>query len=124
MTSLNISLSHQTPATLRAAWAGPRRATRAAAVHRSATQGAAGDQAEPWVWPLAVGQVLRLTAAPRDRYLQLRSGRLWLTRSGAGLAGGDVWLLPGQGLCLPRGSDWVVEATETAQACLLEAPQA
>ncbi len=119
MTSLNISLSHQTP------WPTLRRSMPAsAAASGPVTAPVAQAEAEPWAWPLAAGQVLRLRAAPRARWLRLRSGRLWLTRTGAGLAGGDTWLLPEQGLLLPAGSDWVVEAIEAAQACVLEAPQA
>lgn len=117
MTSLNISLSHQT------LWPTLRRSMPAGAA-AGGTAAAPVAQTEPWAWPLAAGQVLRLRAAPRARWLRLRSGRLWLTRTGAGLAGGDTWLLPEQVLLLPAGSDWVVEATEAAQACVLEAPQA
>jgi hypothetical protein len=63
-------------------------------------------------WALPVGQALRLSVGPGERWLQVRRGPLWLTRSqalGASEASQDVVLRAGEGLALPAGSEWVIE---------------
>jgi hypothetical protein len=75
----------------------------------------------PWRWPLR-GATL-LPAADEGRWLRVRAGNVWLTRSEgeAGLSD-DVWLAAGQRQRLPAGSEWVIEAWPEAQLELLLAP--
>lgn len=77
-------------------------------------------------WQLNPGTVRRLAAARRGRWLEVTSGRLWLTRTGAGpVDGADVWLTPSQRHWLPAGSEWVIEGVgdvPCAAFVLLEAP--
>jgi hypothetical protein len=80
-------------------------------------------QSAPWEWALEPQAATRLPAAPAPRWLLVTAGRVWLTRSGAGLAGGDVWLQAGERHALPAGSDWVLEGWPTARVALLQAPQ-
>ena len=80
-------------------------------------------QSAPWEWALESRTATRLPAATLPRWLLVTSGRVWLTRSGAGLDGGDVWLDAGERHALPAGSEWVVEGWPAACVALLEAPQ-
>jgi Protein of unknown function (DUF2917) len=75
----------------------------------------------PWRWPLR-GATL-LPAASEGRWLVVKAGNVWLTRSEgqAGLSD-DVWLAAGQRQRLPAGSEWVIEAWPEAQLELLLAP--
>ncbi len=77
---------------------------------------------DPWEWSLAPSTALRLPPARRVRWLLVTAGRAWLTKSGAGPQGGDVWLAAGERHALPAGSDWVVEGWPDARLALLEAP--
>ena len=79
-------------------------------------------QSAPWEWALDAADVVRLRAAPSLRWLLVSSGRVWLTRSGAGLAGGDVWLQAGERHALPAGSEWVAEGWPQARVAVLQAP--
>lgn len=74
-----------------------------------------------WEWRLAPGSALRVPAAARPRWLAVTQGRVWITRSGAGPQGGDVWLQAGQRHPLPAGSEWVAEGWPEARIELLEA---
>jgi len=76
----------------------------------------------PWEWPLAAATARRLPAADTPRWLQVTAGRVWLTQSGAGLEGDDIWLAAGERHALPAGSEWVVEGWPEARVELLEAP--
>lgn len=78
----------------------------------------------PWEWPLAPAAATRLAAEAHPRWLTVTAGRVWLTRSGGGVAGGDVWLSEGERHRLPAGTEWVVEGWPCARIELLEAPQA
>jgi hypothetical protein len=83
-------------------------------------------QAEaPWVWAVAPAQATTLAAVPAPRWLQVHDGRVWATerRSGVELPT-DIWLLAGQGLRLPAGSSWVIEAWPQARVSVLEAAPA
>lgn len=77
---------------------------------------------QPWEWRLASGSAVRLAAAPVARWLAVTHGRVWLTRSGAGPEGEDIWLDAGQRHAIPAGSDWVAEGWPEARIELLEAP--
>jgi hypothetical protein len=77
---------------------------------------------EPWEWTLALSSALRVPVAGRTRWLLVTAGRAWLTRTGAGVEGGDVWLAAGERHALPAGSEWVVEGWPQARLALLEAP--
>jgi hypothetical protein len=79
-------------------------------------------QSRPWEWALDSAGATRLAPAPAARWLLVTDGRVWLTRTGAGLAGGDIWLSAGERQVLPAGSEWVVEAWPQARVALLEAP--
>lgn len=79
-------------------------------------------QSAPWEWALDGTSATRLAAANAARWLVVTDGRVWLTRSGAGLEGGDVWLGAGERLPLPAGSEWVAEGWPRARLELLEAP--
>ena len=80
-------------------------------------------QSAPWEWALEASAATRIDAVGTPRWLLVTSGRVWLTQSGAGLEGGDVWLAAGERHALPAGSDWVVEGWPQARVALLEAPQ-
>jgi hypothetical protein len=80
-------------------------------------------------WTLPAGQALRLPVGPGGRWLQARSGALWLTRSlpaGGAAVSEDVVLQAGEGLALPGGSEWVLESWGSAPAAfeLLVPPSA
>jgi hypothetical protein len=77
----------------------------------------------PWEWPLEAARATRVDAEARPRWLAVTSGRAWLTRSGAGVEGGDVWLEAGERHLLPAGSEWVVEGWPQARVELLEEPK-
>jgi hypothetical protein len=79
-------------------------------------------QSAPWEWPLARARATRLAAANTPRWLLVTAGQVWLTQTGAGLAGGDIWLKAGERHALPAGSEWVVEAWPEGRVALLEAP--
>jgi hypothetical protein len=72
---------------------------------------------------LARSRAMRLAPSLQPRCLRVTSGRVWLTRSGAGPQGEDVWLSAGDGLPLPAGSEWVAEGWPEAKAeVLADAP--
>lgn len=79
-------------------------------------------QVAPWEWALNQASARRLPAADTPRWLVVTDGRVWLTRSGAGLEGGDIWLGAGEGHALPAGSEWVAEGWPAARVELLEVP--
>ena len=73
---------------------------------------------------LARSRAVRLAPSAQPRWLQVTAGRVWLTRSGAGPEGDDVWLSAGEGLALPAGTEWVAEGWPEAQAEVVgEAPR-
>jgi hypothetical protein len=76
----------------------------------------------PWESLLGPGQVARLAPAAVPRWLSVRCGRVWLTRSGGGADTADIWLRAGEVLALPAGSEWVAEAWPEARMALLQAP--
>jgi hypothetical protein len=77
------------------------------------------------LWTLAPGQAMRLTVGPGPRQLRVVDGWLWLTTEGTrDLPAEDVWLLPGEPMELPAGSEWVVEARTSGRFQLLVPPQA
>lgn len=90
----------------------------------STTAMTSSHQSAPWEWALEAHVATRLPAAPLPRWLQVTAGRVWLTRTGAGLEGGDVWLDAGERHALPAGSEWVVEGWPQASVALLEAAPA
>jgi len=65
---------------------------------------------------LAPSRAARLASSAHARCLQVTSGRVWLTRSGAGLEGDDVWLSAGDQMPLPAGTEWVAEGWPEAHA--------
>ena len=69
----------------------------------------------PWTWSVGRDTAVRLAAADTPRWLLVADGRAWLTRSGAGPQGDDVWLEAGQHHRLPAGSEWVVEGWPMAR---------
>lgn len=79
-------------------------------------------QSAPWEWPLARASATRLAPVDTPRWLLVTAGQVWLTQTGAGLAGGDIWLRAGERHALPAGSEWVVEAWPEGRVALLEAP--
>lgn len=80
------------------------------------------QKSAPWEWLLDSGSAQRLAAAPHARWLRVCEGRVWLTRSGAGPHGDDVWLNPGDRALLPAGTEWVAEGWPAARVTLLQAP--
>jgi len=77
---------------------------------------------EPWEWTLAPSTALRVPATGRARWLLVTAGRAWLTKSGAGVTGDDIWLAAGERHLLAPGSEWVAEGWPDARLALLEAP--
>lgn len=92
------------------------RAARGAACHRSP---------DP-IWSVPTGQVLRLPASTRARWVRLREGRLWLTADSRDPAApaSDWWLRPGESLHLAPGVSVLVEGWPSARFEMLEAPAA
>jgi hypothetical protein len=80
------------------------------------------QSAAPWEWTLAPASATRLAAAGQARWLLVTGGRVWLTQSGAGPQGGDIWLEAGERHRLPAGSEWVAEGWPFARVAVLEAP--
>jgi hypothetical protein len=80
-------------------------------------------QTAPWEWALQSAAATRLDASAEARWLLVTAGRAWLTRSGAGPEGADVWLAAGERHPLPAGSTWVVEGWPEARVAVLQAPQ-
>lgn len=79
-------------------------------------------QNAPWEWAVGPATAMRVPAAGQPRWLVVSEGRVWLTRSGAGPYGEDIWLNAGERHELPCGSEWVIEGWPSAQVELLEAP--
>lgn len=77
----------------------------------------------PWEGNLPQGQALRLDSAEVPRWLQVTRGRVWLTatQSTIGLHP-DCWVVAGERIALPPGSEWVAEGDPGASYLLLEAP--
>jgi hypothetical protein len=65
---------------------------------------------------LSRSRAARLAPSAQARHLRVTAGRVWLTRSGAGPEGEDVWLSAGESLCLPAGTEWVAEGWPEARA--------
>ena len=82
----------------------------------------AHQAAAPWEWPLKPHSATRLAAEGHARWLAVTEGRVWLTQSGVGPDGEDVWLAAGERHLLPAGTEWVVEGWPQARIELLEAP--
>lgn len=77
----------------------------------------------PWEGVLPQGQVARVEAVERPRWLQVTRGRVWLTATHTTMGPhADRWLCAGDRLELPPGSDWVAEGDPGARYLLLEAP--
>lgn len=76
------------------------------------------EPTRPWEWPLAEGQAHRIDAAPVARWLDVATGRVWLTPTRSDDRAGDHWLAAGERLALPAGSAWVVEAWPAARVAL------
>lgn len=82
------------------------------------------SQPGPWQWRLAPRQARRLPAAAHTRWLAVEAGRVWLTRSEQRLEPGqDHWLVAGERLPLPAGSEWVAEGWPEASVLVLEEPR-
>jgi hypothetical protein len=78
----------------------------------------------PWEWPLQRGQAQRIRPAPVPRWLHVASGRVWLTPTRDDDLAADHWLDAGEGLPLPPGSAWVLEAWPAARVALHQATPA
>lgn len=77
----------------------------------------------PWEGDLPRGRVVRLAGADVARWLQVTQGRVWLTATHSHIGHhADRWLLAGDRLALPPGSEWVAEGDPGARYLLLEAP--
>lgn len=78
------------------------------------------ESANPWEWPLPAREARRITAAEAPRWLVVKSGGVWITRSRDDFDGvADVWLAPGQALLLPAGTEWIAEGRPEARVVLL-----
>jgi len=76
-----------------------------------------------WSWALPAGNVTRLRAEARARYLAVTCGVAWLTRTGDGAEPSeDRWISAGGGMALPAGSEWVVEGRGSAAFALYQLP--
>jgi Protein of unknown function (DUF2917) len=62
-------------------------------------------------------QVARVKALGQARWVVVREGQLWLTRSGTDAAHepADCWLAAGEGALVPAGADAVVEGWSEAR---------
>jgi len=80
------------------------------------------NESSPWEWPLPRHQARRIAPARAPRWLAVRSGGVWITRSRDDFAPvEDVWLGPGETLLLPAGTEWVAEGRPEARVVLLMA---
>jgi hypothetical protein len=73
-----------------------------------------------WEWPLAGARAERIAPARQPRWLSVTQGRVWLTRTGGGPQGEDLWLEAGERVRLAAGTDWVIEGWPAARVSLLE----
>jgi len=77
----------------------------------------------PWQGELPKGRVVRLESANVPRWLQVTCGRVWVTATRSAIGHHpDRWLVAGDWLALPAGSDWVAEGDPGASYLVLEAP--
>lgn len=76
------------------------------------------------LWSVPAGEVLRLPASPRGRWVRVREGRLWLTADARGpeFPAEDWWVVPGESLHLPAGVPVLAEGWPSARFELLEEP--
>jgi hypothetical protein len=72
-----------------------------------------------WLWTLAGEHAERIDAAPQARWLVVRDGEVWLTRTLARGQAEDLWLAAGQAQRLPPGSAWVVQGWPQARVELV-----
>lgn len=79
-------------------------------------------QVMPWEWCLPSRTATRITAERHGRWLLVVEGEVWLTQSGTGPEGEDIWLTAGQCHYLPASVEWVAEGWPKARIELLEAP--
>lgn len=74
--------------------------------------------------PLAAvpaGRSARIAPQAVARWLHVKSGRVWLTRTQREGQAEDVWLAAGDSWALPAGSAWVLEADRGAELQLVQA---
>lgn len=77
--------------------------------------------ADPWTARLEPGAALTLRPAAEPRALVVHEGRVWATRRVERGRADDLWLVAGERLELPPGSEWVIEAWPAARVGLLAA---
>jgi hypothetical protein len=70
---------------------------------------------------LEAGANVRIDKSPVGRWLHVRHGRVWLTRTLARGQATDLWLSAGECCALPAGSEWLLEADRAAAVQLLQA---
>jgi hypothetical protein len=73
-------------------------------------------------WALAGERAERIDAAREARWLVVRDGEVWLTRTLARGQAEDIWLARGARVRLPAGSAWVAQGWPRARAELLLEP--
>jgi hypothetical protein len=79
-------------------------------------------QAPAWEWRVEQRVATTLPAAPMPRWLQVNSGRVWLTGGAPGTQAQDIWLRAGERHALPPGTQWVLEGEPRATVSLLQPP--
>lgn len=79
------------------------------------------DSRASTLWSLAAGQALTLSAAPAARVIEVKRGRLWLTRRGRlGQPALDHWVRAGERITVGADDEVVVEGWPRAQFEVLE----
>jgi hypothetical protein len=75
-----------------------------------------------WEWHVEQRAATTLPAAPMLRWLQVNTGRVWLTGGAPGMQAQDIWLQAGERHALPPGTQWVLEGEPCAALSLLQPP--
>ena len=78
----------------------------------------------PTLWALPAGRALTLSAGRGGRVIQVRQGRVWLTRRGhPDQPAHDCWVRAGERIAIPADDEVVVEGWPRASFELLEPAQ-
>jgi len=80
------------------------------------------ERPSDWQWALAGERAERIEPAREARWLVVRDGEVWLTRTCQRGQPDDLWLARGERVRLPAGSAWVMQGWPSARVELLLEP--